>query len=65
MAIKSCICSNVSFVELKAIADQKKVKSIYEIQQDRPFGRSCKLCIPYVRQMLKDGRTSFDEVITE
>jgi bacterioferritin-associated ferredoxin len=65
MTVKRCICSDVTFAELKEVADAKSITTIEKLQQDRPFGRSCKLCIPYVRQMLKDGTTEFHRVITE
>jgi len=65
MAITHCICSDVSFAELKEVADAKQITDWEKLQQDRPFGRSCKLCVPYVKQMLLDGRTVFTEPIIE
>ncbi len=65
MAVTHCICSSVSFVELKNIADEHKIKTIEELRRIKPFGLSCKLCVPYVRQMLRDGRTAFDTPIIE
>jgi len=65
MAVIRCVCSNVTFSELKETADAKSITTVEKLQQDRPFGRSCKLCIPYVKQMLRDGTTVFHRIITE
>jgi len=65
MAVTHCICSMVSFSELKGIADEHNIKAVEELQRVKAFGRSCKLCVPYVRQMLRDGRTSFEAPIIE
>ena len=65
MAVTHCICSMVSFLELKNIADKHNIKTVEELQHVKAFGLSCKLCIPYVRQMLQDGRTVFEAPIIE
>lgn len=65
MPVTQCICSQVTFAALKKLASEKNAKSIEDLQKIRPFGLSCKLCIPYIRQMLKDGRTEFSETIIE
>lgn len=63
MAIRRCVCSLVTFAELKIIADKKGITTLEKLQQDCPFGRSCKMCLPYVRQMLLDGTTVFERPI--
>jgi bacterioferritin-associated ferredoxin len=63
--IDRCICSKVPFTELKEAADQKGARTLEELQQVREFGVNCRLCHPYVRCMLRDGRTVFDEILRE
>lgn len=63
--IDRCICSKVPFSELKEIADRKGVQTLSELQQEREFGVNCRLCHPYVRCMLKDGRTVFHEILRD
>ena len=65
MPVTRCVCSNITFATLKDVADKKNLKSVRALQAEREFGKSCKLCVPYVKQMLVDGRVSFDEIITE
>lgn len=65
MAVTRCICSMVSFSELKTIAEEHNIKEVEALQRVKPFGLSCKLCVPYVRQMLRDGRTVFETPIIE
>ena len=60
MRVYRCVCDDVTFAELKVLAEAKKIRTIQNLQQDRPFGRSCGLCLPYVRRMLQDGSTEFD-----
>ena len=65
MAITHSICSSVSFAELKKTADAEGITDWEKLREVRPFGLSCKLCVPYVKQMLIDGRTVFTQSIIE
>ena len=60
MRVYRCVCDDVTFAELKMLAEAKKIRTVQNLQQDRSFGRSCGLCLPYARQMLEDGSTEFD-----
>ena len=55
----------VTFRQLKQVAQENGITTVDELQRVRPFGLSCKLCLPYVRQMLKDGTTEFENSIIE
>ena len=63
--IDRCICSKVPFSELKEAADRSGAQTLEALQQEREFGVNCCLCHPYVRCLLKDGRTVFHEVLRE
>lgn len=58
MAVDRCICQNVSFVRLKQIAHERQLGFSALCEQTR-CGRSCGLCAPYIRLMLKTGETHF------
>ncbi len=36
-----------------------------DIMEQTGCGDQCGLCRPYLRAMLKDGRTTFDQILTE
>lgn len=59
MAVDRCICHDISFVEVKKIAEERELKSVEEVQQAGISSTSCKLCEPYLRAMFKTGKTTF------
>lgn len=64
MPVNRCICHQVSFIEIKKIAEAKNLKTLEEIQAAKISCTQCKLCIPYVKMMLKTGKVSFDPNLT-
>lgn len=63
ICIKRCVCSRVDFADLKELADLHGAETIPELQAIREFGVNCRLCHPYVRQMLRDGTTEFSHIV--
>lgn len=63
MDIDRCYCDQKTFRELKEIADTTGAESVSELQQHATFGANCRLCHPYVKEMLNTGRTSFNKII--
>lgn len=63
--IDRCICSKVPFSELKEVAERSGASTLEQLQQVREFGVNCRLCHPYVRCMLRDGRTVFHEILRD
>lgn len=59
MPVDRCICHNILFREIKRIADERGITTLEELQVEKISSTSCKLCLPYVREMLKTGQTSF------
>tara|TARA_R100001143_G_C3361367_1_gene137097 strand:- start:33475 stop:33675 length:201 start_codon:yes stop_codon:yes gene_type:complete len=59
MPVDQCICHEISFAEIKKIAEEKGYTSIEEIQIAGISSTHCKMCEPYIRAMLKTGKTSF------
>lgn len=58
MTVDRCVCREKSFAELKSLAEREGLD--FESLRDRTgCGASCGLCEPYVRLMLRSGRTSF------
>lgn len=59
MAVDQCICHEITFIEIKKLAEEKGFKSVEEVQDAGISSTNCKLCEPYLRTMFKTGQTSF------
>ena len=57
--VTHCICFDISFAQLKKIAQINNVCNLEALQQCVEFGQKCGLCHPYVREMLRTGQTEF------
>jgi len=57
--VDRCICLRKSFADIKKLADNKGYSTIAELQMDGICSTECKLCIPYVAEMLRTGKTEF------
>ena len=62
--IDRCYCFGATFARLKEVADATGSETVAELQDHATFGRRCQLCHPYVRRMLRTGRTTFDTIVT-
>ncbi len=62
--IDRCYCFGRTFAELKIVADATGAASVPELQAHAAFGHNCQLCHPYVRRMLRTGKTVFREIVT-
>lgn len=56
--VERCICYDISFAELKAIADRTGA-DLETLSAKTGCCTGCGMCRPYVELMLKTGRTSF------
>jgi bacterioferritin-associated ferredoxin len=68
--IDRCVCDNVTFSRLAQIAERANAHDVTELRvaarrEHVEFGRTCKLCVPYVRAMLRDGTTVFDHILVD
>jgi bacterioferritin-associated ferredoxin len=63
MRIDRCVCLNVTFRHLKEVSGQTGCASVKELQAHEEFGTKCGLCKPYVREMLRSGKTEFHAII--
>lgn len=59
MPVDRCVCHDVTFARLKAYADAHG-SSFEELRERFGCGKGCGLCEPYVRAMLRTGRTEFE-----
>jgi bacterioferritin-associated ferredoxin len=62
MPIDRCVCFNVPFSTLKEYAIQHSC-GLKGLRAKFGCGRGCALCVPYIRAMLRSGRTSFDPAV--
>ena len=65
MTIDRCVCFQVPFARLRAVADRSGARSVAALQQHALFGLRCRMCHPYVRRMLRTGEVVFHEIVTE
>lgn len=59
-SVQRCICRRVDFKALKQIARDRGYESVEDFQKEQIAGDGCGLCVPYLREMLKTGKTSFE-----
>lgn len=57
--INRCVCFDITFQKLKTIAQEKNCTSVDELKKHAVFSDKCKLCLPYIKTMLKTGETVF------
>lgn len=65
MTIDRCACFGKTFEELKAVAAANAARDAAALQRHAVFGRQCRLCLPYVRRMLRTGQTVFHAIVTD
>ncbi len=64
ISITRCICQGREFADLLPLARQHNW-DLAALMEHTGCGAQCGLCRPYLRRMLKTGRTEFNEIITE
>jgi bacterioferritin-associated ferredoxin len=65
MKIDKCICSNITFTEVKDLAGKKCITELSNLSEAVDVARNCKLCTPYLREMFRTGQTEFHKPIFE
>lgn len=63
LTINKCVCSNITFSEVKEIALRNNADSLAKLQQKVDVAVNCRLCVPYIQEMLKTGETEFHKII--
>ncbi len=59
MPVDRCICHQITFEEIRKAADERGLRTVQEIQAEKLSSTNCRLCLPYIEQMLQTGETSF------
>lgn len=57
--VTHCLCFDVSFEELKQIAEEHGCRTMEDLQEHVDFGLACQMCHPYIQEMLRTGKTDF------
>lgn len=61
MSVDRCVCHNLTFEQLKALAVQLGPDTtVDELVEQTAAGTGCSLCRPYLALMLQTGRTRFE-----
>jgi bacterioferritin-associated ferredoxin len=63
--IDRCICHDVLFAELQDVADVARAYTVEALQEARPFGLQCGLCVRYVEEMLTTGQVVFRQLLPD
>lgn len=58
--VNRCICSNISFREIKEIADQNDYRTVKDLREAGVCSMHCRICEPYVEKVLQTGNVVFD-----
>lgn len=62
--IDKCVCFDTTFKEMKTIMTDNDLKSIEELRKVKEVGTNCKLCVHYINEMIRSGKTEFHEIIS-
>ena len=57
--VNRCICHRRSFQQLKEYAEAEDIEEVGQLVEQRMCGCGCGICIPYVKRMLRTGKTVF------
>ena len=57
--VTRCVCFNVSFADLKEVAQEDGITDIDALRQVILCGANCRFCVPYIERMLRTGETEF------
>lgn len=63
MPVDRCICHQISFADVKRIADEKGFTSVEELRVEKICSTNCKLCEPYIQRMLETGEITFESTL--
>lgn len=63
MPVTRCICHQINFSEVKKISEERGLSTVQELQVEKICSTNCKLCVPYIKKLLKTGRTAFQPVL--
>ena len=61
--ITKCICFDTTFKEMQDIMLKNKINSIEELKKIKTISENCKLCLPYIKEMIRTGKTEFEEIL--
>ncbi len=58
MIVDRCVCTNQTFAALKRVRDRHGL-DFDALCQKTECCRGCTMCAPYIREMIRTGRTTF------
>lgn len=57
--VTKCICSNITFAEMKDFMSKMNIRSSEELFRKMKVAENCTLCVPYIKKMTETGKTKF------
>lgn len=65
MPVNRCICHQISFSDIKTIANARGLTTVQELRAEKICSTNCRLCEPYIKMLLQSGNTSFKPILEE
>jgi bacterioferritin-associated ferredoxin len=62
--VTKCVCSEITFEEMKSLMDRNNLKTFEELSREIKVASNCRLCLPYIHRMIETGKTKF-EIISD
>jgi bacterioferritin-associated ferredoxin len=56
--VNRCVCFNVTFKEI--LEQYKKEKSLLKVLKKTQVGEKCGMCLPYIEESIKTGKTEVE-----
>lgn len=63
MPVDRCICHQISFSDIKTIANERGLTTVQELRAEKICCTNCRLCEPYIRMLLESDKTSFQPLV--
>ncbi|PIO47521.1 MAG: (2Fe-2S)-binding protein [[Chlorobium] sp. 445] len=57
--VTKCVCFGKTFAELKAVMQQRNLRTFEQLKSEVAFGENCQLCVAYIHKMIETGQTAF------
>lgn len=58
--VTKCVCKNTSFEEILEYASEHDITDIEDLRKVELCSTNCRMCDPYIRIVLEEGKTEFE-----
>jgi bacterioferritin-associated ferredoxin len=61
--VTKCVCFDITFAEMKSLMEKNNITTLEELKEIKTLAENCKLCLPYIKEMIRTGKTEFESLI--